>query len=856
MTYHSQDIQEVLQEQQSSTNGLSDLEARRRVLQYGENKLHVERRDPPWKLFLRQFGDSVVYILLFATLVSFLVGEFLDAYVIIAILFFNALLGFFQEYKAERAVQLLQQLTVLKARVLRDGIVKEIPSTALVPGDIVLIEAGDKVPADVRIIDANNLQTNEAALTGESLPCSKFVKTLPRLVNLAERVNMLYSGTIVVRGTGRGIVVETGMKTELGKIATMVQEAGTHTTPLQKKLKQLGRFLGLIVFGICAFVFLFGLLRGLDFFEILLTAISLAVAAVPEGLPAVVTICLSLSVQYMIKRKVLVKRLKSIETLGSVTAICSDKTGTLTKNEMTVKKIYVDNKLIDVGGYGYSTEGTFVYDDKETDPRAFKLLLNIAASCNNATDTVGDPTEMALLYAAKKGGIHEKVERLGEIPFEAEKKYMATLHKGFAFYKGAPEVILKMCTGIILDGKKRRIIDRDRAKILGMNALLAQSALRVLAMAIKQDDQIYFVGLMGMIDPPKEGVREAMALCKQAGIRAIMITGDHPLTAEAIGKQIGFEGQVLSGPELEAASEADMKELVKTYSMYARASSTHKVKILKALQANGDIVAMTGDGLNDAPALKNADIGVAMSLKGTDVSRDAADMILTDDNFSSIVSAVEQGRIVYDNIKKFVNYLLSANAVEIGVIVGALVIGLPLPLLPLQILWLNLMTDSWPALALAVDAPSDDVMKRKPRDPKEHIISGLKYNILYTTLIGVTLILGVFIIEYETGQDLAEVRSIALTTLILFEILRAYNCKSSKPFTNLFSNKWLHFAAIVSIGLQVILLYTPLGTAFKVVPLSLWDWGQSIGLAVACFVLLEFSKLFVKHHHEAALPDK
>ena len=851
MTYHSQDIQEVLQEKQSSTNGLSDLEARRRFLEYGPNKLRVERRDPPWKLFVRQFKETVVYILLFATIVSFLLKEYLDGYVILAILFFNAVLGFFQEYKAERAVQLLQQLTVLKARVLRDNIVKEIPSTELVPGDIVLLEAGDKVPADVRIIDAANLQTNEATLTGESLPCSKFVKTLPRLVNLAERINMLYSGTIVVRGTGKGIIVETGMKTELGKIATMVQEAGIHVTPLQKKLKQLGRFLGFVVIGICVLIFLFGLLRGMEFYQTLLTAISLAVAAVPEGLPAVVTICLSLSVQYMIKRKVLVKRLKSIETLGSVTVICSDKTGTLTKNEMTVKKIYTNNQLIDVGGFGYSTEGSFTSQGKPVDPKNFKLLLNIASSCNNATDTVGDPTEMALLYAAKKGGIHEKLERTGEIPFEAEKKYMATIHKGFTFYKGAPEVILKMCNSIILDGKKRRLIDRDKAKILSMNELLAQSALRVLGMAIKQEDETHFVGLMGMIDPPKEGVREAMALCKQAGIRAVMITGDHPLTAEAIGKQIGFEGQVLSGAELETASEADMRDLVKKYTMFARASSSHKVKILKALQANGEIVAMTGDGLNDAPALKNADIGIAMSLKGTDVSRDAADMILTDDNFSSIVSAVEQGRIVYDNIKKFVNYLLSANAVEVGVIVGALLFGMPLPLLPLQILWLNLMTDSWPALALAVDAPSDDVMKRKPRNPKEQILAGLKHNIIYTALIGTFLVLGVFIIEYESGQDLTEVRSIALTTLILFEILRAYNCKSSKPFQNLLSNKWLHMAALVSITMHIALLYVPfLSHAFDVVPLTALDWLQSIGMAVACFVVLEFSKLFIKNGNE------
>lgn len=852
MGYHDSEISEVLRQKHTSLQGLTNAEAEQRLLQFGENKLTEEKRASPFALLLRQFNEFVIYILLAAALISFLVKEFLDGYVILAILVFNACLGFFQEYKAERAVALLKQLTTLKARVLRSGKTVEILSTALVPGDIVVLEAGDKVPADLRIVESNNLETNEAALTGESMPCHKQINALKKLVNLAERSNMLYSGTIIVRGTGKAVVVNTAMQTEIGKIAQMVQDAGSHTTPLQHKLKELGTFLGYVTLGICLLVFLFGLVRGNGFFPTLLTALSLAVAAIPEGLPAVVTICLALSVQRMIKKNALIKRLKSIETLGSVTVICSDKTGTLTQNEMTVKKIYVNEQLIDVTGQGYTALGTFLFQEKTMDPRSLNRLLTIAASCNNATEDTGDPTEKALLFAAKKAGI-EKQSRIGEIPFETEKRFMATLHRGMDYYKGAPEVILDMCQFIEIEGRVRRLIDRDRAKILKMNEQLAQQALRVLAMAYKQSGQMYFVGLMGMIDPPKDGVKEALALCQQAGIRSIMITGDHPLTAKAVANMIGLHDKVITGMELDEFTDDEMKHIVQEHSIFARASSAHKVKILKALQANGEIVAMTGDGINDAPALKNADVGVAMSLRGTDVSRDTADMVLVDDHYGSIVAAVEQGRIVYDNIKRFVNYLLSANAAEVSIILFALILHLPLPLLPLQILWINLMTDSWPALALGVEQGEKEIMQRKPRDPKEPFLKGIVKFIVITAIIGTLITLSLFWIEYDFHGNYQKATTMALTAIIVFEIFRAYSCKSAKPFGNLFSNKWMHLAALLSLSLHMIILYTPLSLAFKTVALSLSDWIRILITAFVGYSLLELSKVFVKQPSSSLL---
>jgi Ca2+-transporting ATPase len=841
MEYYGKEADAVLNLLATSPKGLRDEEAQRRLQEYGPNSLVEHQRINPWMIFFRQFRNLVVYILLGATLLSFIVREYLDAYVILSILFFNAILGFFQEYKAERAVELLRKLTTLKTKVIRHGQTLFIPSAELVPGDIVVLEAGDKVNADMRVLQANNLQTDEAALTGESLPCSKVVPALKGTVDLAERKNMLFSGTSVVRGTGMAVVVATGMKTELGKIALMVQSVEEGETPLQQKLGQVGKFLGYLVMGICAVVFVIGLWRTLPLVETLLTATSLAVAAIPEGLPAVVTICLALSVQRMIKRNALVKKLKSIETLGSITVICSDKTGTLTKNEMTVKKMYVNQKVYEVTGDGYNKEGVFLREGKKTDADSFLVLLDIAASCNNATEETGDPTERALLFASLKGGVTKRA-RQGEIPFDSDTKFMATTHGEVMYYKGAPEVILEMCDSIHVDGKTRRILDKDRTMIEQINKQMADEALRVLAMAYKKKNQMFFVGLMGMIDPPKEGVKEALELCEQAGIRALMITGDHPLTAAAIARQVGLKGEVMTGKELDELDDDHLREYVRTRSIFARTTSEHKVRILSALQRNGEIVAMTGDGVNDAPAVKKADVGVAMSQKGTDVTRDTADMVLVDDNFSSIVAAIEQGRVVYDNIKKFVNYLLSANAAEVGVILVAMLAGLPLPLLPLQILWVNLMTDSWPALALGVDKAEGDVMKRAPRSPRESIFKSLSGSFIFTGVMGTVVILGMF----EWAEDLFNIdtaRTVALTTMILFELFRAYSCKNTQPFGALFNNFWLNVAALVSLGLHLVLLYTPLSVAFHVVPLGFDLWWKIILISSSGFFVLEFWKI-------------
>ncbi len=841
MTYHSLAVQEVLRLKDTSVNGLTDVEAEQRLKRHGENKLREERRIHPIQIFFRQFNEIVIYILLFAALVSFFLREYLDAYVILGIIVFDAILGFVQEYKAERAVELLKKLTTLKAKVIRNGVVREIPSNLLVPGDVVFLEAGDKVPADIRIFEARNLQTSEASLTGESQPCTKQIGPINKDVELAERNNMMYSSTIVVRGTGKGIVVETGMDTEVGKIASLIQEVKETKTPLQVKLAQLGRFLGVLVLLIAALVFAIGVLKGLGIYEMLLTSISLAVAAVPEGLPAVVTICLALSVQTMIRSNALVKKLKSIETLGDITVICSDKTGTLTKNEMTVRKIYVNNSVIETTGYGYNADGEFYKDGERVDPKEFQLLLEIAMTCNNATKTVGDPTEMALLYAALKGGA-DRLERVDEIPFDADKKYMATVHKGFSYYKGAVEIILDMCKYINIGGKTRRLLPKDREKILKVNQQLAEEALRVLAMAYEKHGEMHFVGLMGMIDPPKDNVKEAIELCKLAGIRSMMITGDHPLTAKAIAHQVGLDGRIVIGKELDVMTDEELHVAVKDCSIFARTSSSHKVRILKALQANGEIVAMTGDGINDAPALKRADVGVAMSLKGTDVSRDAAEMVLLDDNFATIVNAVKNGRVVYDNIRKFVDYLLCANTVEVGVIIVSLIIGLPLPLLAVHLLWVNLMTDSWPALALGIDTPAEDVMRRKPRSVRERITSGMTGNIIVTGIIGTVIVLALF---YYNVDDLPKARTVAFSTLILFELFRAYSSRSQKAFAlNFFSNRWLNLAALVSIGLQALVIYTPLHIAFKVVPLMVQDWAYVVLLASAGFFGLELFKLF------------
>jgi P-type Ca2+ transporter type 2C len=843
MSYHDKTVKEVLDLTATHEEGLTTAEAQKRILEYGPNKLDKGKKEGPIKIFLRQFNDVLIYILILASVVSFFVGERLDAYVIFAILMFNAIFGFVQEYKAEKAIELLRKLTTLTTKVIRDGKIIPLPSSDIVKGDVIVLESGDKVPADLRIIEERNLHTDEAALTGESNPINKTINSLSQKTPLAERKNMLFSSTNIVRGTAKAVVVETGMQTEIGKIAKMVQEAEYHATPLQKKLKEFSKFLGYITILICALVFIIGVIRGLPLLDMFMTAVALAVAVVPEGLPAVVTVSLAIGVQRMVKRNALIRRLSSIETLGCITVICSDKTGTLTKNEMTVTRLYANQNFYTLTGRGYNDMGEFLdsSNDKIDPEQEFPLMLECATSCNDATETTGDPTEMALLFAGKKGKFTKR-QRTNEIPFDSDTKFMATMHDGFDYYKGAPEIILKMCNSILIDGKKRRMLPKDKDKILEANKEMASNALRVLAMAQKIGNEMYFLGLMGMIDPPKENVSDALEKCETAGIRPVMITGDHPLTAAAIAMKIGMKGKVISGPELEKIDDSELKETVINYSIYARATSAQKVRILKALQSNNEIVAMTGDGVNDAPAIKNSDVGVAMSIKGTDITRDASDMVLTDDNFSSIVNSIEEGRIIYDNIKKFIRYLLSANMAEIGVILVAMLAGLPLPLLPLQILWINLMTDSWPALALGVDPPDHDVMQRKPRSSKENIITHIKFFIFAVGIIGTLAVLGIFLWSMNMGHELNKSRTFALTTLIVIEMFVVYSSKSDKPFTSMFNNRWLNIAVAFSLLLQILIIYTPLNILFKLAPLSVLEWLPVIGLGLISFLILEFLK--------------
>ncbi|MBU4502195.1 MAG: cation-translocating P-type ATPase, partial [Nanoarchaeota archaeon] len=792
--------------------GLSQQKVEKRLEEYGFNQLEKKERIHPIKIFLKQFKDPIIMILLGAIIISLAVGAFIDALVIAIILVLNAVIGFSQEYKAEKSIELLKKMSSLHAKVRRDGKEQSIEAKFLVPGDIIILEAGDKVPADARILKPIEIHVNESMLTGESLPVKKSLTTIEKETPLAERKNMLFSGTILTNGRAEAVVTETGMNTQLGKIAELVQTVEEVQTPLQKRLAKLGKKIGIITILVCLLVLGIGFLKQLPFVQILLTAISLAVSAIPEGLPAVVTIALAIGVQRMLKKKALIRDLKAVETLGAVTVICSDKTGTITKNEMTVTEIFANNETITLTGKGYELQGEFFIGKKKISPERIHMLLKSAASCNNATLDFGDPTEIALLVAAKKAGI-EKETRTGEIPFDSVKKYMITQHSHDLWHiKGAPEKIIELCSHIHINNTVKRLTKKDKELILTKNKEMASRALRVLAMAYKKGNKTILTGLAGMIDPPRKEVFDAIKLSEKAGIRIVMITGDNAITAEAVANKIGLKGKVMEGFDLDRITDEKLKKLVKEVTIFARVDPKHKVKILKALQSNGEIVAMTGDGVNDAPALKGADIGISMAVKGTDVAKEASDMILTDDNFASIVAAVKEGRIIYDNIKKFVKFLLSVNFSEVGLILFSILAGMPLPLLPLQILWINLVTDSLPALALGVDTPDPKVMERKPRNPKETILKGsIWFLIIAGFLAFLTSLIAFFIgmpFDIANGVDLldfnspSKARTMVLTTSILFQMLFVFSCRTDKQSVfkiGIFSNKWLVGAVSISI---------------------------------------------------------
>ncbi len=886
--WHNLEVSEAISALDSSRDGLSQAEAQRRLAKFGPNELVEKRKISPWAIFLEQFKNFLIIILLVAVVLSAVLGEVADAIVIAVIVLFAAGLGFIQEYRAERAMEALKKMAAPAASVIRDGKETDIPARELVPGDIIALRTGDRIPADSRLVEAVNLRTEEAPLTGESVPVEKTDKSVPGEVNVGDRRNMVFMGTAAVYGRGTALVTATGMATEFGKIATMLQEVKEERTPLQENLDKMGKWIGIGALALCFVLAGLGVFRGHAILEMLIWGVSLAVAAVPEALPAVVTISLALGVQKMVKRHALVRKLPSVETLGSTTVICSDKTGTLTQDQMTVRRIYVDGKQIDVGGVGYEPKGEFSMDGTALVPAqapALATLLSIGSLCgdtsliaeNGAWKIKGDPTEGALVVVSAKAGLWQeelntKFPRLGEIPFSSETKRMTTVHQKaegkIAYSKGAPEVILSLCRYILINGEERELTEKDKETILGAGQTMAGNALRVLGMAYKKlpdnavinediERDMVFVGLAGMIDPPREEVKDAVKLCDRAGIKSVMITGDHKLTAVAIARELGIlkEGMALTGAELDNMSNEEFEALADKVEVYARVSPAHKLRVVEALSKRGHVVAMTGDGVNDAPALKKADIGVAMGITGTDVTKEAADMILTDDNFASIVAAVEEGRGIFDNIKKFLVFLLSCNLGEILLMAVAILfgplLGLPagvIPLIAIQILYVNLATDGFPAIALSVDPPDLDIMGKKPRPRHQPIFSGAV--LWYLAGIGVwtgLVTLAVFVWAIDSGRSLIEAQGLCFITLILFEFFNAFNCRSfeySLFKIGPFGNRWLVGAVLLTLAMTVPLFYVPvLQGVFHTYPLSLADWVIAILSASTVFILVEIVKL-------------
>ncbi|KGP76911.1 ATPase [Desulfosporosinus sp. Tol-M] len=875
--------------------GLSLKEVHRRLVEVGKNVLAIKKRVNPVFMFLGQFKDFMVLILLAAMVVSGLLGEIADAVTILAFTLVNTILGFIQEYRAERSMESLRSLTAPEARVLREGIEQRIPAMDVVPGDIVLLETGDRIPADVRWIQAVNMQVEESTLTGESHPVSKSILPIQEeLTPMADRKNMGYMGTSVVHGRGAGVVVATGMETEMGVIAGMIQSVENEETPLQKRLAELGKWLVLLFFLVCAAVVVIGVLRGEDFGKMFLTGVSMAVASIPEGLPAVVTVALAIGVQRMVKKQAIIRKLPAVETLGCATVICSDKTGTLTQNEMTVRQIYSDGRRISVSGQGYDPKGEFdgANPEKVRDP--LHAALKIAALCNNSTLTKkgvqvaglfrskgndapwgieGDPTEGAILVAAAKAGIWREVlerkqERIGELPFDSDRKRMSVVYKTkqgrMAYVKGAPDKVLKLCRQELTAQGVVELTAESRRRIMRANDEMARQALRILAVAEKPlseskpldehvEEGLTFVGLLGMIDPPRASAVKAIRVCQQAGIKPVMITGDHRLTAEAVAHELGmFRGSrsgVITGEDLEQMSEKDLSERVMDISVYARVTPKDKLRIVRALKKRGQVVAMTGDGVNDAPAVKEADIGVAMGQTGTDVTKEASDMILGDDNFATIVAAVEEGRGIYDNIRKFIHYLLSCNLGEVLTMFVATLVGLPLPLLPIQILWVNLVTDGLPAMALGVDGSEPGIMNRQPRAPGESVFArGLAGKIaIGGTLIGLGTLF-VFVVGLLMGVNILGARTMAFTTLVFFQFFQVFDCRSEERSifeVGLFSNPYLVGAVLISTLMQLSVIYIPpLQVIFKTVPLVSWQWVLILCVSGGPSILMGFARLF------------
>ncbi len=850
----------VYEKLNSCDTGLTHEEAARRLAEYGPNSLEQKKKKTAFMMFLDQFRDFMILILLAAAVVAGAIGELVDTLVIVVIVLANAVIGFIQEYRAEKAMEALKDMAAPTALVMRDNVPTRVPSSQLVPGDVVLLEAGNIVPADMRVIEAARLSIEEAALTGESIPVEKQVGVIEGDdVALGDRINMVYKGTTVTYGRGRAIVVATGMRTELGRIATMLQEEEEVRTPLQRRLAVFSRKLAVAVLAICAIVFGIGILRGEGTLLMLLTAISLAVAAIPEALPAVITISLALGAKKMVKTNALVRKLPAVETLGSVTYICSDKTGTLTLNRMTVEEVWAGGQRVKAGD--------------EAVRRCEDLMKGLALS-NDAAEgeegLVGDPTETALYAVAKRHGfekeqLEEVYPRVAEVPFDSERKCMTTIHRlddgrFISYTKGAPDVLVRCGTALWAEGGEAQV---DARAITGANDEMAARGLRVLCVARRiwnalpaeitpdtVERDLTILGLVGMMDPPREEVKEAVALCRTAGIRPVMITGDHPVTARAIAERVGIldgngSDAVLTGQELGRLSLEAFEEKVEHVRVYARVAPEQKLKIVKALQDKGQFVAMTGDGVNDAPALKRADIGVAMGITGTDVSKEAAHMILLDDNFTTIVNAVREGRKIYDNIRKFIKYLLTTNSGEIWTLFLAQVIGLPVPLLPIHILWVNLVSDGLPALALSVEPGETDLMKKPPRNPKESIFAhGLGIHVMWVGLFMAATVLGVQAWSLQAADPAWQ--TMVFTVLCLTQLGHVLAIRSERRslFTQgLMTNKALLGAVVISFALQMATIYIPvMNVLFKTQPLSLSQLAFCIAASSMVFFAVEVEK--------------
>lgn len=860
---------EILQELNvDEKNGLSSTEALRRLEKYGKNKLETKKKKTLFKQFLSQLKDVMIYILIIAAIISAFLGEISDALIILLVIIINAVIGVIQESKAEKALDALKELSTPKALVKRDGSLKEILSEDIVPGDIVIIDAGRYIPGDLRLIDTANLKIEESAFTGESVPSEKDASFLPdKEIPIGDQNNMAFMSTLATYGRGVGVVVGTGMNTEIGKIAKMIEQEENDETPLQKKLSELGKILGFLAVGICILIFIISFFQGRDLLEMFLTSISLAVAAIPEGLPAIVAIVLALGVQRMVKKNAIIRKLPAVETLGSVSIICSDKTGTLTQNKMTVTTVYTNDS--------YIKESDFNLNDNES-----KLLVDCMVLCNDATysekSQTGDPTEIALLESPFKLNIlKEKLEkefkRIDEIPFDSDRKLMTTVNlvddkKARVFTKGALDSILSICNKISINGKLLDFTKEYKAKVLENSNIMSDKALRVLAFAYKDiskenivldslEKDLVFIGMVGMIDPPRLEVKDSIKLCKSAGITPVMITGDHKNTAFAIANELGIAediSQAITGHEIDRFKEEEFNEKIINYRVFARVSPEHKVKIVKAFKSHGNIVSMTGDGVNDAPSLKAADIGVAMGITGTDVSKGASDMILTDDNFSTIVSAVEEGRKIYLNIKKSIVFLLSCNLGEILTLFTAILLNWNSPLQPIHILWVNLITDSFPALALGVDKTKEDVMNNPPRNPKESIF--IKSDKIQLIINGV-LIGGITLFAFKLGErlyadSLIHAQTMAFVVLSVSQLFLSLSLRSNTKSAfslGIFSNKYLVYSILLGIFLQVIIISISfIANIFKVTPLLLYDWIVVILVSLIPFAINEILKLFRK----------